>query len=229
MKNIIVNYILGQVINPIIDVFFPPICYSCDCYLTPGYKIICKQCWSEIPEFGGNLDQSLKIRSFDKLFILFEFEDKIRQLIHLLKYKQHLTLAKYFASEAALRFSMLKKRYYHEIIPVPLHKTKKRERGYNQSEAIADAMSKIFQIPVNNEHLLRIRHTSSQTKMSKAEREKNVIEAFYCPIKLPERNILLIDDVITTGSTAEVCVKTLKEAGANIVDVFVIAHPMEND
>jgi ComF family protein len=114
---------------------------------------------------------------------------------------------------------------YNEIIPVPLYKTRSRERGYNQSEAIANAMAKIFNLPVKNEHLLRIRPTSSQTKMSKEEREKNVKNVFHSPKKLHGRRILLIDDVITTGSTTEACLKTLKGAGANSVDVFVIAHP----
>lgn len=225
MQNTIGKYFKRQIFDPIVDVFFPPICYICDCYLHPGHKIICENCWSEIPAFDGKLDQSLSNRSFDNLFILFEFEDKVRQLIHLLKYKRHLTLAQYFALEAKLRFSVLKNRYYNEIIPVPLYKTRKRERGYNQSEEIANAMAKIFQIPVKSEHLLRIRPTSSQTKMSKEERERNVRKAFYCPVKLPGTNILLVDDVITTGSTVEACIKVLKSAGADEVDVFTIAHP----
>jgi ComF family protein len=213
------------ILNPVIDVFFPPICYICDCYLPAGQKIICKNCWSEIPAFDGKLDQSLTTGPFDTLYILFEFEDKIRHLIHLLKYKQHLTLAEYFASEAKNKFPNLMKQNYNEIIPVPLYKTRKRERGYNQSEEVANALANIFQIPVKSEHLLRIRPTSSQTKMNKEQREKNIKNVFYCPKKLHGNNILLVDDVITTGSTIEVCVNTLKEAGAKRVDVFVIAHP----
>jgi len=219
------NYINRHTLKPIIDVIFPPICYICDCYLHGSRKIICEKCWSEIPVFNGKLDRSLSNRSFDNLFILFEFEDIIRQLIHLLKYRRHLTLAQYFAREAKLRFSVINKRSYNEIIPVPLYKTRRRERGYNQSEEIANALARIINIPVKSEHLVRIRSTSTQTRMSRDEREINVREAFHCPVKLPDINILLIDDVITTGSTMEVCVEVLKGAGANIVDILVIAHP----
>ena len=225
MKNQICRFVNTNVLVPIIDLFFPPVCYICNVDLSEGRKIICAKCWSEIPPFGGTLDKSLRSRSFDNLLVLFEFEDKIRQLIHLLKYKHHLTLADYFAAEAILRFSRLNKQVYTEIIPVPLYKTRMRERGYNQSEEIAKALAKTIQIPVKSEHLLRIRPTSTQTKMNREDRERNVKNAFFCPSKLYHNNILLVDDVITTGSTIEACVKTLKEAGANSVDVFEIAHP----
>jgi len=223
------KYLKRLSVDPIIDVFFPPICYICDGYLSSGRKIICHNCWSEIPIFDGKPDKSLRTRSFDSLFILFEFEDKIRQLIHLLKYKRHLTLGKYFAIEAKNNFPKLTNHSFNEIIPVPLYKSRRRERGYNQSEVIAMAMAKIFSLPVKSEHLLRIRPTSSQTKMTKEEREKNVKDAFYCPVELRGSNILLVDDVITTGSTIEACLNTLKKAGANEVGVFVVAHPLERN
>ena len=225
MRNSIGKYIKKQIFDPIVDVFFPPSCYICDCHLPSGHKIICKKCWSEMPAFDGKLDQSLSKRSFDNYFILFEFEDKIRLLIHLLKYKRHLSLAHYFACEAKRRFPELKKGYYNEIIPVPLYKTRRRERGYNQSEEIANALAKIFQIPVKSEHLLRSRPTFSQTKMSKEEREKNVRKAFYCPENISGTNILLVDDVITTGSTVNACADALRTADVKMVDVFAIANP----
>ena len=146
MQNVIYKFVKRQIFDPFIDLIFPPICYICNGYLSQDRKIICVTCWSEIPEFDGKLDQSLRTRSFDSLFILFEFEDKIRQLIHLLKYKRHLSLARYFAEEAKLRFSVLNCRSHDEIVPVPLYRTRKRERGYNQSEEIAIEMANIFQI-----------------------------------------------------------------------------------
>jgi ComF family protein len=222
-------FLKKQFFDPLVDVFFPPICYICDCYLPPGREIICQKCWDEIPAFNSQLDFSLSKRPFDRLFILFEFQDTIRQLIHLLKYKRHLTLASLFAEEANIRFSLSTDSQYDEIVPVPLYKTRERARGYNQSEEIANALNKIINVSVKSEHLVRIRPTSTQTRMSREERELNVSEAFYCPQKLTNRSILLVDDVITTGSTTEACVKVLKKAGVKNVDVFVIAHPLENE
>ena len=180
-----------------------------------------------MPVFDGNFDQSLSRRAFDRLFILFEFEDTIRQLIHLLKYKRHLTLASYFAIEASTRFEFSRHNPFDEIIPVPLHPTRKRERGYNQSEEIAVALGSILCIPVKSEHLTRIRFTSTQTRMTRDERDMNVSGAFKCTANLSKKNILLIDDVITTGSTVQACLKVLKDAGAETVDILVIAHPLE--
>ena len=182
-----------------------------------------------IPDFNGQLDHSLSKRSFDNLFILFEFQATIRQLIHLFKYKRHLSLANYFAQEAKTRFFQSDPCPYDEIIPVPLYKTRKRERGYNQSEEIAKALAAMINVPVKSEHLLRIHPTSTQTRMSREERELNVSKAFYCPKDLTGMSVLLIDDVITTGSTTEACLKILKQAGVNRLDVLVIAHPLEND
>ncbi len=227
MFNTGITFFKKNIINPVVDALFPPICYICESCLQPGQKIICESCWHEIPEFNGQLDQSLSKRSFDRLYILFEFEDTIRQLIHLLKYKRYLTLASHFAIEANTRFDFCHHNLYDEIIPVPLHPTRKRERGYNQSEEIAVALGSIISIPVKSEHLTRVRITSTQTRMTENERDMNVSGAFKCTAKLSKKNILLIDDVITTGSTVEECLKVLKEAGAERVDIFVIAHPLK--
>ena len=90
---------------------------------------------------------------------------------------------------------------------------------------MSKALGQLYHIPVNTELLLRMRYTASQTRMSRVEREKNVKNAFYCPHKIQETRILLVDDVITTGSTMEACIKVLKKAGNTEVDVFAIAHP----
>ena len=225
MKDIWYNSLQKHFFDPLIDVLFPPLCYICYSLLPPHQKIICQDCWEKIPLFKGNLDNSLKDRLFDNLFILFEFEETIRLLIHLLKYKHHLTLAQYFARETTKCFPFFHNRLYTAIVPVPLYKTRKRERGYNQSEELSKALGQLYHIPVNTELLLRMRYTASQTRMSRVEREKNVKNAFYCPHKIQETRILLVDDVITTGSTMEACIKVLKKAGNTEVDVFAIAHP----
>jgi ComF family protein len=225
MKEKIYNSLQRNFIDPFIDVLFPPLCYICHSLLPPHRKIICHICWERIPLFKGNLEESLKDKSFDNLFILFEFEQTIRLLIHLLKYKRHLTLAHYFARAATQCFPRFHTRLYTAIVPVPLYKTRKRERGYNQSEELSKALGQLYHIPINTELLLRMRYTASQTRMSREEREKNVKNAFYCPYKSRETRILLVDDVITTGSTMEACIQALKEAGAKEVDVLAIAHP----
>jgi ComF family protein len=216
-------------IDSVIDVFFPPICHICDELLPDGRRIICIHCWQKISIFDAKPDKSLQRCSFDKLYVLFNFDETIRLLIHFIKYKRYLTLARYFANEAERQFPEIKNQSYDAIVPVPLYKTRQRERGYNQSEEIAKALGDIFNIPVKSELLLRKRNTASQTKMSREERERNVKGAFESIPGVCEGRILLVDDVVTTGSTTEACIQALKSAGADLVDIFTIAHPLSGE
>jgi len=225
MKSSIITLLRDFLLIPLTDVLYPPLCQYCDQLLPVNRRIICQTCWEKIPPFQGELDKSLQNRSFDNIFILFEYEEIIQMLIHLLKYNRYLSLTHYFARESLLRYPQLCNRGYNAIIPVPLYKSRERERGYNQSEEISLALSSKLNIPVKNDLLLRQRYTLSQTTMSKKEREANVRDAFICPVPISEDLILLVDDVITTGSTTEACLNCLKNAGVKEVDVFTIAHP----
>jgi ComF family protein len=159
----------------------------------------------------------------DKIYILFKFEDHVRQLIHLYKYNRYLSLAKYFADEIIKTFPLLIKNSYHYIIPVPLHHARLRERGYNQSYLFAEHLSACLQIPILDHALIRTRNTPSQTKLSEDQRRKNVLHAFKCRHSLKGKSILLVDDIITTGNTLNECTNVLKSAGVIGVDLLTIA------
>jgi ComF family protein len=104
------------------------------------------------------------------------------------------------------------------IVPVPLHETKLKERGYNQSELLARQLGQALNLPVNLTTLRRTRQTKSQMTLGAGERSKNVIDAFSCmDKKLDRQNILLVDDVCTTGSTLDACAAALKAGGATSV------------
>jgi ComF family protein len=218
-------FIQKHFLIPILDTLYPPLCYNCEKILTKGRQIICIDCWNKIPAFHAQLDRSIKDRSFRHIYILYEYGEIVQLLIHLLKYRRILSLSDKFALEAVNRFPCLKNQGYNAIIPVPLHRSRKRERGYNQSEIVAKSLGRILQIPVKSELLLRKRNTRSQTTMTKAERDLNVKNAFHCPHLIFEKTVLLIDDVITTGSTIESCIQCLKLAGVDNIDVLTVAHP----
>ena len=102
------------------------------------------------------------------------------------------------------------------LIPVPLDKTKLKQRGYNQSEELAKELSKVLKVPVVSNVLIKIKSTEPQMELSKQEREKNLENAFT--IKNPaevmrDKKVFLVDDVYTTGSTMAECAKTLKKSG----------------
>jgi len=119
---------------------------------------------------------------------------------------------------------------YSLIIPVPLHIKKLRERGFNQSLILARAIGEKQQIPVNFSLLKRHKFTETQTGMHKAERKQNIKKAFEISDKekIAGKDIILVDDVYTTGATVNECAKTLIKAGARKVSVLTLARVLQN-
>lgn len=221
LKRIVNNYIF----SPVEDIFFPPLCYFCDELLPTGRKIICQSCWSQIKTNPENKNTIFSQSYFDNTYILFDFEETIRILIHLLKYDRYISLAEYFAKQAFQNFPGLIHNNYSIIVPVPLHRIRFRERGYNQSTEIAKYFGKYLSIKVDENILIRNINTPSQTGLNKKQRIDNMSNAFTCNSELSNKNILLIDDVMTTGCTLDACAQTLKQARAKTVDIFSVASP----
>ena len=112
------------------------------------------------------------------------------------------------------------------VVPVPLHWKKKQERGFNQSELMAKKICRKLSLPISINNLHRVKNTLSQTQLSRLQRQKNVNNAFK--VKNPdiflEKNVLLVDDVLTTGITASECARNLKNAGAKEVYLLALAR-----
>jgi ComF family protein len=112
------------------------------------------------------------------------------------------------------------------VVPVPLHPRRERERGFNQSLLLAQRVGRALRCPVRSDLLVRTVHTPPQTELSGDARRSNVRKAFAArrPAPLAGRQVLLVDDVFTTGSTAEACARCLKRAGASSVVVLTVAR-----
>jgi ComF family protein len=168
----------------------------------------------------------------------------LRELIHLLKYEQVrpaasilgrmlgeiiLELAAEFSSSADSGGAGLPL-----VVPVPLHESKQRQRGFNQSELIARAMVKSFTespLSLDASVLRRHRVTESQTGLSRVQRRANMRGAFVVarPREIAGRDILLVDDVFTTGTTVSECARVLRRAGANRVWVVTVARVLKTE
>lgn len=213
-------------IEPVISIFLPALCIHCHNPLQPGRKVICASCYAQlIPTDTEEIDtylERLQQRYFDDLFILYQFDALFQQLIHLLKYQRFLVLADYFAQSLA---QALSSRKYDLITAVPLNGVRFRERGYNQSALIAGHCAGILKTDFAADILLRERNTASQTKLTRSERVRNVANAFSLNKDVRQKDILIVDDVITTGSTLNECVRVLKEGQAGRVDVAALATP----
>ena len=237
---------LNQVIDPLLDLFYPPECViTGDLPDVEGYRYLSKAgldalhivsppyCYTcGFPFFGminGPRDcphcRELEAAYRDGRTLLL-LNDAGRKLIHLLKYHHGSYLIPDIIQLAQNAPAYLKFIQGAVLIPVPLAARKERERGYNQSMLIADALAKATSSKAKN-LLRRILDTPTQTSLKREEREKNVRQAFIVTPSItlnPEIRYIIVDDVFTTGATLNACARTLIDAGAEHVDVVTLGH-----
>lgn len=150
-------------------------------------------------------------------------------LIKVIKYKKGVTLGKYIGRAVAEEFLVASPRFFDDIdviVPLPLTKARYRLRGYNQSELIADGISSVTGIPVDASAVKRKVFNVSQTRLTVSERRENVRKAFCCehPERLSGKHVMLIDDVLTTGSTLLSLAKSIEEVAENVsFTIFALA------
>ncbi len=210
------------------DFLFPPSCPSCGGML-PGDDIVCSDC---IDEFTGEaLNYDTPHRTMEhaaEISVLLPYNSSCRTIVHALKYNGMPSLGLVFGRLMAMK--LLKKSNLPGntiLIPVPLHPARLKERGYNQSESLAAGFASFSQHDVRSGLLKRTRKTGTQTALGHEERAENVRNAFvYSGEKtLAGCDVILIDDVLTTGSTMSACVEALKSGGAGNITVSVLATP----
>lgn len=213
--------------NPYIDAalnfIYPPFCLICQGRLELGSKLVCEECWSRLPRINYSFEanqniSSSRIPDVSHVISVWEYSEEVQKIIHEMKYSNKQSLAVLMGDEMARLVS--ENREYQSadsIIPVPLHKTRLRERGFNQSLLLSNRIATISKIPVKSDILERVRYTRPQSKLSATDREKNVLGAFAVtkPDTLKEKTVILVDDVLTTGSTLGACASPLRRAGAS--------------
>ena len=218
----------------LLDFFLPQYCAGCNKKLIPGELQVCNSCFSKIliadPEWiDSEFDRKFKSAGYINDILapyVFESESKLQHIIHSVKYDKRFRTGILLGNKLA-ETSLLKINSWEIdiIIPVPLHHLKKAERGFNQSEFIAKGLSISSAIPYSNKIIKRTRFTESQTKLDLNERERNVSGAFKVKDKkrIADKNILIVDDVITTGATVNECAKVLEENGASKIYACSVA------
>jgi len=213
----ICNKKMAQDIDPIcLDCFKKikavpePICQICG---QPSFQTICYQCEKSKPLFTQARAAGI-------------YEGVLKKSIHLFKYQNKRNLSRTL-SDLLLRFLVknLDWLVVDFLVPVPLNKLRLRERGYNQSEFLARELSRLLKIKLSSGNLRRKGISSPQVKSGRKERGKNVAGSFYLnkPKIFYNKKILLIDDVFTTGSTANACAQILKEAEVREILVLAVA------
>jgi ComF family protein len=155
---------------------------------------------------------------------VFLYQGTGARLVHALKYEGGVWLQ--LEITALLKGSSRWSQFFGNglLVPVPLHRGRMRARGYNQAEIIARALRKAFPDTDLLPALERIRDTPSQTFLNREERLKNLRRAFSCTVDLPDRRLVLVDDVLTTGATLNAAAEALSLAGTADISAFTLAH-----
>lgn len=216
------NSITSAIIQPLKDFLFVTTCFHCGEPLKERERRICQHCWNSLTIVGRD-DYTFRVLQerfsaggmVDDVVTLYYFEKGklLQNLAHSLKYEEITA----FGYDLGVRLSeKLRDKNIEAIIPVPLNKRKERERGYNQSDFIAKGISDVLKIPFLGKVVQRVKYTVTQTHLNAEQRKENIAEAFTVASSYPlkDKTILLVDDIITTGSTIQEVAKVLKESGA---------------
>jgi ComF family protein len=215
-------------LNDFFKLFYPNNCACCNLVLKKGEEHVCIMCQTELPRtnyikqidnpvaklFWGRVELTYGFSSFH-----FGKKGRLQDLIHNLKYKNGTDIGIFLGKEIGKEImDNLPPNTFAYIIPVPLHPKKQLKRGYNQSTYLARGISEVTGIPTNEKIIIRQVETTSQTRKSKFERWENVENIFkVIDTKVVNSHFLLVDDVVTTGSTLESCaLELLKIPGAKV-------------
>lgn len=237
---------MGKAKDLFLDALFPNniACLVCNKELNKNTHFsLCDACMQKLPRNNGKVcakcGEQITSRSkyclrckgskpkFDRCWSPLLYEGDVVKLIRNFKYHNQ----QYFAETLG---NFLVEEYVLQglecdfIVPVPLHKERKKQRGFNQAQLLAKQMNAMLGLPVVTEVLKRVKNTQTQTELTKQEREANVKKAFAVQNKqvLAGRTVLLVDDVYTTGSTLNECASELLHAGASKVFCLTLAHTM---
>ncbi|MCF7873600.1 MAG: ComF family protein [Candidatus Omnitrophica bacterium] len=203
------------------NLFFPAVCLACGKKIKQDY--LCSSCKKKIKILKApTCYTQLKINHNNNKEILTVlssclYKEPLKNLIHSFKYKRNPYLAEFFSRFMLKQLKVIKfnPQNYDFVVPVPLHRYKIKARGYNQAELLARPLAKYFQLPLKDDIIISKYIKNSQTKLSSRKRKENVQGKFIVRKNLKNQNIILVDDVLTTGATISTCWQALSEKGAN--------------
>lgn len=229
--------------NALIDICFPRTCFFCRQNIQDG--ILCVSCQKQIkplpPPFCRYCAKPLKTKAgntcaacqrkklhYDNLISCFAYDEPLKTIIHLLKYKDHDYLADFLSKRMAVHLKSIgfTSGGFDWIIPVPSHTVRIRERGYNQSLLLAKKLSTLLKIPLKHDIIFCKCNKPHQTRLRGDTRTENLKDNFAVGENMQDKKIVLIDDVFTTGATVNECAKALKDHGAGVISVITLAKTL---
>ena len=230
---------MKQIISDFLNLFFPEVCMACGNSLYQGEKVLCTKCLLKLPRTGFHQHAENPVTQlfwgrapidYGTSYFFFRKSSKVQHLLHQLKYNGHPEVGVFCGG--LLGMELMKSSYFSDldyIIPVPLHPRKQQKRGYNQSVQIDRGMSEHMKASLDSTTLYRKINSSTQTQKGRYERFKNMDGIFGLRDgwKLENKHVVLVDDVITTGSTLEACALTLLQIPGIRVSVATLACALQ--
>lgn len=223
-------------IRDLINLLYPEICAACQNHLLDAEKGICYSCLINLPHTNFHLQNFNPLKKLFKYRVeisdiaamyYFSKHSKVQHLLHAIKYQKATVAAEKIGTWYG--YDLQKNTNFQNIdyiIPVPLHSEKLKKRGYNQSEFFAKGICNSMPMSkLSTEDLVRVENNESQTKKSRIGRIENIENAFALnnPEKFTGKNVLLVDDVVTTGATIEACGNLLQKANTSKLLIATIA------
>ena len=228
-------FLLFEYLQNFSELLYPKLCGGCGNHLYENEEVVCVYCRASLPlsgecDFENNASEKLfwgKVSiTAAASFLFFQKKSSTQHLLHQLKYQQKEIIGEWLGEQFA--YSLQSKGRFAAveiIIPIPLHPSRIKFRGYNQCDAIARGMASVLQIPIVNGVLIRSVATQSQTKKNRFQRFENMnsVLSLAQASAIKGKNILLLDDVLTTGATLISAAQVLQQAGSNKLFVGAIA------
>lgn len=219
----------------------PPSCVLCAARGQPPLLDLCLDCEKDLPRndaacprcaLPGSRNSATdscgaclaRPPPFDRALVPFQYAYPLGHLVRALKYAGELSNARILGTlvaRAALRRSDSLPQL---VVPVPLHRARYRERGFNQARELARFIGGALRVDVDDRSCIRVRATADQTELSAAERRRNVRDAFAVTRPLRARHVAIVDDVLTTGSTVAALAAVIRAAGATKIEVWAVAR-----
>jgi ComF family protein len=219
-----------NLLGDLVDLIFPALCPGCNEPFVSGETTLCTSCILDLP-LQASKDELTRVfagrMNIEEIAVFLKFYSGgiTQRILHEIKYRKNLELARYVGrlfmqtGKNSLAFQEV-----DVIVPVPLHQTKLKKRGYNQSEIIGEGIAKELEKPLDDNGVIRKMKSDTQTRKSRAERWQNVAGIFeVIDDRYVDKHVLLVDDVLTTGATLEACGGVILEAGAKKLSIATLA------
>jgi len=216
---------LRTISQSLLSFVFPSSCELCGSLLPAAEQTaLCERCECSLPLAGLSVQAQNELFHFDRLFAACLYENNVKKLLRAFKFRRRLLLRPNLVRLLGRRLETVPDKPWDLVAAVPMPAPLQRERGFNQAELLARGVSGILQRPFLKKALALTGPLKQQSKLGKTERRENVRGHFRAKKTVRGMNVLLVDDILTTGQTASECARAFKEAGAKTVDVLVVAR-----